>query len=337
MPHALRLIWYRSLPMIVNGQPALVLAPMEGVTDAPMRALMGEMGSFSFSFSEFLRVSHEVPPLHVFYRHIPELKAGCRTPTGLPVVIQLLGGDPGRLAAAALLAVEAGAFAIDLNFGCPAKTVNRHDGGATLLKYPYRIFDIVSTIRAALPPHVTLSAKMRLGWDNVEAIHENARQAEAAGASWITIHGRTKEQGYRPPAYWGPIGQVKRALKIPVIANGDIWSLADFKQCRLETGCEHFMIGRGALANPLLSRQIAAELGLVAAAPLTQYPAKEEWRPWLQRYAHWSAGHSLPDSRYLTRRMKQWLKMAQTRGTIDWFDSIKRFEQYKDFAHAMQL
>lgn len=323
--------------MIRHGQPSLVLAPMEGVTDAPMRALMGEMGSFSFSVSEFLRVSHEVPPLHLFYRHIPELKDGCRTPTGLPVVIQLLGGDAGRLASAALVAVRAGAFAIDLNFGCPAKTVNRHDGGATLLKYPYRIFDIVSTIRAALPPHITLSAKLRLGWDNIDAIHENARQAEAGGASWITIHGRTKEQGYRPPAYWGPIGQVKRALKIPVVANGDIWTLADFKQCRLETGCEHFMIGRGALANPLLSKQIAAELGLVNEVAAQANPEIDQWRLWLRRFAHWSGGHPSPTSHYLTRRMKQWLKMAQTRGTIDWFDSIKRFEKYEDFAQAMQL
>lgn len=323
--------------MVRNGQPALVLAPMEGVTDAPMRAVQGEIGAFSFAVSEFLRVSHTVPPEHVFFRHIPELKTGCLTPTGLPVVVQLLGGDPQLMAESALVAVRAGAKAIDINFGCPAKTVNRHDGGATLLKFPYRIFDIVRAMRAALPPAITLSAKLRLGWDNLSAIHENARQAEAGGASWITIHGRTKEQGYRPPVYWAPIGEVRRALRIPVIANGDIWSLEDFRRCRAETGCEHYMLGRGALANPFLSKQIAAELGLAKAPGLGAVPALNEWRPWLQRFAYWSAGYPRPDSGYLTRRMKQWLKLADTRGTIDWFDSIKRFERYPDFAAHLGL
>ena len=126
-----------SLPyhhfMLIPNEPALILAPMEGVTDAPMRAVQGEAGAFTFAVSEFLRISHAVPPKHVFFRHVPELRLGGTTPTGLPVQVQLLGGDPGRMAAAAVVAHQCGAAVIDLNFGCPARTVNRHDGGATLL------------------------------------------------------------------------------------------------------------------------------------------------------------------------------------------------------------
>ena len=144
--------------MIQAGKPALVLAPMEGVTDAPMRALMGESGALTFAVSEFLRVSHEVPPLHVSYRHVPALKTQSRTATGMPVAVQLLGGNPERLAATAKLCADAGAYAIDLNFGCPAKTVNRHDGGATLLKCPERIYAIVKAVRDAVDASLAADA-----------------------------------------------------------------------------------------------------------------------------------------------------------------------------------
>ena len=128
--------------MLKRDVPALILAPMDGITDAPMRALQGEIGAFTYAVSEFLRVSSEVPPRRVFLRHVPELTYGARTPTGLPVQVQLLGGDAGRMAASAVVACEAGATGIDINFGCPAPTVNRHDGGATLLKHPERIREI---------------------------------------------------------------------------------------------------------------------------------------------------------------------------------------------------
>src|SRR5262245_5754815 len=168
---------YRRVPYnrgMLPIEPAVVLAPMEGVTDAPMRALQGTAGAFTFAVSEFLRVSQSVPRPAAFLRHVPELRNGGCTPTGLPVQVQLLGGGAGRLAAAAGAAHEAGATALDLNFGCPAPTVNRHDGGATLLKDPRRVREIVRAVRDALPPSVPVSAKLRLGWDRVESIHENA-------------------------------------------------------------------------------------------------------------------------------------------------------------------
>ena len=246
---------------IKNGSPALVLAPMEGVTDAPMRALLTETGAFSLCVSEFIRVSHEALPAKVFRTHVPELAAGCRTASGTPVQIQVLGGDTALMAESARRAAEIGANGIDINVGCPAPTVNRHDGGATLLKFPCRIRDIVEAVRRAVPPELAVSAKFRLGWDTVDPIHENAERAAEGGASWLTIHGRTRAQGYAPPAYWEPIGEVKRRMAIPVVANGDIWSREDFLRCRDITGAEHFMIGRGALADPTLPGAIATELG----------------------------------------------------------------------------
>src|SRR6476620_9211074 len=138
---------------MINIQPnqhTLVLAPMEGITDAPMRALLSERGGFTYCVSEFLRISQEIPPKWTVAEHVPELENDWRTPTGVPVQIQFLGGDPEKLAASALLACDLGCPAVDLNFGCPAPIVNRNDGGATLLKYPERIFRIVSEVRRVL-------------------------------------------------------------------------------------------------------------------------------------------------------------------------------------------
>jgi len=303
----------------------VILAPMEGVTDAPMRAVQGEIGAFSYAVSEFLRISHSVPPRHVFYRHVPELRSGSQTLTGLPVQVQLLGGDPGRMAESAARALECGAAAIDLNFGCPAKTVNRHDGGAALLKHPLRIRNIVREVRAALPEHVPVSAKLRLGWDSIDSIDENAAMAAEGGASWITIHGRTRRAGYAPPIFWRPIGRVREALGIPVVANGDIWSIEDFRRCRDETGCIHVMLGRGALANPGLSHAVAADLGIVIRNPRSlDERTTNNWLPRLRRLAYWS--HEFGDAvdERIVRRMKQWLKLAANRGACPEFDNIKR-------------
>jgi tRNA-dihydrouridine synthase C len=260
----------------------------------------------------------------VFGREAPELNNGAVTDSGTPVGVQLLGGDPERLALSALEAVAAGARIIDLNFGCPAPTVNRHDGGATLLKYPERIEAIVQEVRSALPKHVPLSAKLRLGWDDQRAIYENAERAARGGASWITIHGRTKMQGYTPPAYWLPIGEVRRAVGVPVVANGEIWSLEDLKRCEEETGCEHFMLGRGALASPRLVAQCAEYLKL---SPINSYLSAEReacvWFSMMRDLLRESRSVAESDRRSLSR-VKQWLNYAHKRGAIEWFDQVKR-------------
>ncbi|MGL6097220.1 MAG: tRNA dihydrouridine synthase [Fimbriiglobus sp.] len=306
--------------MLDPATPAVILAPMEGVTDAPMRALQGAAGGFTYAVSEFLRISHSVPGKAVFWHHVPELRTGGRTPTGLPVQVQLLGGDAGRMAAAAAVAHAAGATAIDLNFGCPAKTVNRHDGGATLLKYPHRIREMVRAVRDALPPGVPVSAKMRLGWDGVDAVHVNAAMAAEGGAAWVTVHARTRDQGYAPPVDWPRVGRVREELGIPVVANGDIWTLDGFRRCRDATGCRHFMLGRGALANPGLARQVAVELGLPAPPPI---PGPVDWAAQIAALAAWTPGFAEQSPTAGVKRMKQWLRFAATHGDFPGFDAVK--------------
>ena len=303
---------------------ALILAPMEGVTDAPMRALMAELGGFTFCVAEFLRVSQHVPPPHIMLRHMPELGTQARTRAGLPVQLQLLGGDPERLAQSACSAVAAQATAIDLNFGCPARTVNRHDGGASLLKHPQRIFDIVHTVRQALPAHIPVSAKLRLGWDDPKDVIVNAEMATRAGAAWITIHGRTRAQGYKPPAYWHPIGELRTQLPIPVVANGDIWDVDDLRRCQDITGCTHFMLGRGAIADPSLPKRAAAAIGSsISPPPASGGGIASDWGAWLSRFAVLSQDRERRPG-FLPGRLKQWAKMANQRVPNTWYEKIKR-------------
>ncbi len=316
-----------KFPWIQNRIPSLVLAPMEGVTDAPMRTLMTERGGISFCVSEFLRVTQQVYPSRVFFDHVPELKMNCKTPSGVPVQIQLLGGNEEIMALNALRACELGAGAIDLNFGCPSPVVNRHDGGAALLRYPERIRKIVETVRKAVPSEIPVSAKLRLGWECMEDIFVNAEQAALGGASWLTIHARTKVQGYAPPAHWKYIGELKKRHSIPIVANGDIWNRQDFLRCREVTGCEHFMIGRGALANPTLANEIALELGILtlrnsqSPQPFSFHP--QQWEPILLRFSEITQSMS-ERSNYTASRIKQWLKLSHIKNPlVPWFDEVK--------------
>lgn len=312
---------------ITRGKPAIVLAPMDGVTDALMRRLLTRRMPFSYCVTEFIRVSGLVPPDKTFLLDVPELRHGSRTEAGAAVQVQLLGGDPERLAESASRAVRLGASGIDLNFGCPAPTVNKHDGGATLLKFPDRVERIVSTVRAAVPSELPVSAKLRLGWDDPRAIHVNAERAARGGASWITIHGRTKMQGYTPPAYWEPIGEVRRNLDIPVVANGELWSVEDLRRCQDQSGCEHFMVGRGALAEPGLVAELALTLGLVVCDDHVSRCGGEaaRWRPLLREMVELSQGVGEPERRTISR-IKQWLNYARHKGAVRWFDSLKRLE-----------
>ena len=313
---------------IRKNRPALVLAPMEGVTDAPMRALLTEKPGFTHCVTEFLRISQIALPNKCYRRHAVELGHGSRTASGVPVLFQLLGGNAERLALSAARAVEMGAIGIDLNFGCPAPTVNNHDGGAALLRHPCRIEEIVAAVRAAVPAEVSVSAKLRLGWDDMSQIHENARRAEAGGADWITIHGRTKLQGYMPPAHWGPIGEVRKSVSIPVVANGDIWTIQDFRACREQTGCEHFMLGRSALANPELAGQIAKELGVLEQeAPV--YPSREEWQRLLERFLELSEPLS-DNPNYSVRRVKQWMRYVASRASFPDFERVKPVQLHEE-------
>ncbi len=294
----------------------LTLAPMEGVVDVYMREILSQIGGFDLFVSEFVRVSNSVLPASQFYRLCPELKNGCRTTTGIPLHIQLMGGEPSLLAENAEFVASLGALGIDLNFGCPAKTVNRRDAGASLLQWPERLHDIVAAVRKAVPDHIPVSAKMRLGYSDKSLCLENAQAIEAAGAEKLTVHARTKLEGYRPPAHWEYLRPIRESLKIPVVANGEIWTKEDFEVCKEITGCEHFMVGRGAIARPSLGLEIQ---GLSAQ--------KYDWEQILPLFLNY---HQLLNvMKNPTRqggRLKQWVKLvARTYPEAhDLFVSIRR-------------
>ncbi|MEH6402894.1 MAG: tRNA-dihydrouridine synthase [Sneathiella sp.] len=235
----------------------LTIAPMEGVVDIYMRDILTRIGGFDLCVSEFVRVSQNVHPASTFHKFCPELLMGGRTAAGVPVHVQLMGGDPALLAENAGFVASLGALGIDLNFGCPAKTVNRHDAGATLLQWPTRLHDIVAAVRRAVPDTIPVSAKIRLGFADKTLCLENAQAIESAGASKLTVHARTKLEGYRAPAHWEYLAPIREALKIPVVANGEIWTKEDYEACKKISGCTHFMVGRGVIARPSLGLEIA--------------------------------------------------------------------------------
>lgn len=312
--------------LIKKGEPALILAPMEGVTDFPVRALLSELGGFKFCVSEFIRVTQEALPEKMFYRFIPELKTGGRTASGTPVIAQILGGNPERMAETASKAVELGALGIDINFGCPAPIVNRNDGGAVILKEPKRVEKIIAAVRGVVPKSIPVSAKVRLGWESPYEIFAISEAVVLGGASWLTIHARTRAQGYAKPVHWSLIGEIRKRLPIPVVANGDIWSIDDFRQCRDETGCEHFMLGRGALGEPSLASRILSELDLVNSPnpKVEEYgDSRERWLPLFHRFVELGEPQAINPS-YTTKRIKQWLNLASRTRPLPWAEPIKR-------------
>ena len=231
---------------------------MEGVVDNIIRDLFTQIGGYDHCVTEFIRVTRHLLSPKVFYRFCPELHHGGRTPSGIPVYIQLLGGDPSVIADNAAVAERLGALGIDLNFGCPAKTVNQHDGGAALLKNPHRLFDIITAVRKSV--HLPVTAKVRLGFEDKSLSLEIAQAVDEAQAHQLTIHARTKLEGYRPPAHWEYIAQMKEVVQLPVVANGDIWTLQDYIRCRKITGCRDIALGRAAMANPYLAQEIKSFL-----------------------------------------------------------------------------
>lgn len=224
--------------------------------DFYMRDLLTQIGGIDQCVSEFIRVTDQTLPDKIFFRDVPELTTKCKTKSGSPVFVQLLGGDELRMAEHARIAVDLGAIGIDLNFGCPAKTVNRHDGGATLLLYPERIEKLVAAVRKAVPTHLPVTAKIRLGFSDPLTCLENAKAVENGGADWLTIHCRTKTQMYQPPVDWKMIQKVRQVAKLPLIANGDLFTVEDLKKCQQESLADQFMIGRGLLRDPFLVAKI---------------------------------------------------------------------------------
>ena len=234
----------------------IFLAPMEGLADSLLRDVLTRVGGYDGAVTEFVRVSQSLLPLRTFYRISPELAHGSLTPAGVPVAVQLLGSDPVCMAENAAQLATLKPFAIDLNFGCPAPTVTRHGGGAILLSDPQQIGEIVRAVRRAVPATIPVSAKMRLGVSDTGKALACAQALEAGGAASLVVHARTRDEGYRPPAHWEWVARIREAVRIPVMANGEVWTPEDYGRCRAVTGCADVMIGRGAVADPFLARNI---------------------------------------------------------------------------------
>mgnify|MGYP003630608664 CR=1 FL=1 len=313
-------------PMLLTTM-RLMLAPMEGVIDHTMRELLTSMGGIDRCVTEFVRVTDRLLPPKVFYRLCPELAGGGTTATGVPVYIQLLGGQAGPLADNAARAAELGAPGIDLNFGCPAKTVNRSDGGSIILREPQRVHAIAAAVRAAVPAHVPITVKTRLGFEDESLFLDIVRGIDAAGVNELTVHARTKRHGYRPPAYWEEIARAREVTGMPLIANGEIWSPADALRCLEVTGCDDLMLGRGTLCRPDLAR-------LVVGAAEGHMPESMQWQevlPLLLQFFAMNLAHY--DAHYAPSPLKQWL--VYLRG--HYFPAALLFEKVKRLRDPAQV
>lgn len=301
----------------------VILAPMQGVLDPFVRQLLTEVNDYDLCITEFVRVVDQLLPEKVFYRLCPELKNQGFTSSGTPVRVQLLGQHPEYLAENAIRAIELGSHGIDLNCGCPSKTVNGSNGGAALLKQPELIYRATQALRQAVPSEFPVSVKVRLGWDDISQAFEIADAVEQGGATEITVHGRTKSDGYRADRInWKKIGKVREHLSIPVIANGEIWHWQDGQDCLSQTGCQDLMVGRGALNIPNLSHVLKSNA---------------EKMPWneiqkiLQKYAN--VENEYGSGFYHVARIKQWLRYLNK----EYDEANQEFDKIKTCQNAEDL
>lgn len=232
---------------------------MDGLADNVLRDVLTDISHYDWCVSEFIRVTRRLLPERVFRRVCPELDQGAKTRAGTPIRIQLLGSDPACLAENAARAATFDPFGIDLNFGCPGPTVIRNRGGSALLDEPELLREITAAVRAAVPIRFPVTAKLRLGIRDTEKTLDCVRALEAGGASELVLHARTQQDAYRPPARWEWLGKARLAIKIPLIANGDIWTVDDWRRCHEISGCEDVMLGRGAVADPFLAWRLRAD------------------------------------------------------------------------------
>lgn len=238
------------LPKDINGCPFLFLAPMEGVGDRPFRKAMASIGGFDQAVTEFIRV-----PMNA---HVPSLARVYQSDElyPMPLAAQMMGSDPNLMAEMAKELERLGAPRIDLNCGCPSNTVTGRGAGSSLLKDPHLLYDIAKNMVKAVSVPVTI--KMRIGYEDTSLFKENILAAQESGVRFITLHPRTKVDGYGPPARWEFIALAKSLLTIPVVGNGDILNVDDALRMLKTTNCDALMIGRGSIINPFIFHQIRA-------------------------------------------------------------------------------
>ncbi len=229
--------------------PPLVLSPMAGVTDFTFRRLIKQRGGVGLSVSEFISVEG-------LTRHNPKAKRQMRfDKMERPFAVQIFGGEVNRMVMGAEMAEEIGADILDVNCGCPAPKVVKKGGGSGLLKDLPNLELILTEIKKAISIPLTLKIRTGFSDSTINAV-EVAKMAEAVGVEHLQVHGRTREQGYKGLANWDIIKAVKEAVSIPVSGNGDVTSIEFALKKFEETGCDGILIGRGAMQNPWIFRQI---------------------------------------------------------------------------------
>ena len=230
----------------------VLMAPMTGITDLPFRVLASKLGA--------AYVATEMVASAELARGRPDVVRRAAVGGGLPLtVIQLVGGDPDVMAEGARMAEKAGADIIDLNFGCPAKEVIGAACGSALMRTPDRAAAIMGAVGSAVSRPVTV--KMRLGWDEASRnAADLARQAQDLGVSAVTVHGRTRKQFYTGVADWEAVAEVKQAVTIPVIVNGDIITAEQAREALTQSGADALMLGRGVYGRPWLAAHLERAL-----------------------------------------------------------------------------
>ena len=287
--------------------PATVLAPMAGVTDTVFRRLIRAQGGCGLIMTEFTS-SHGVAatararkPGRTIQRYL------YFEPEEHPISAQLFGADPKVMADAARICQDLGFDIVDINFGCPVKKVVRCNGGSGLLRDLPLVGQLLRSVRAAIS--IPLTMKFRAGWNDSELVHVNmARLAEDCGVQAIALHPRTREQGYAGQADWRRIAEIKAAVRIPVIGNGDVLTPEDAVRIVAETGCDAVMIGRAAASNPWIFRQIGEYV---------------ETGRWFQ-----------PSEQDRYEVMKTFYAMLAERGDDDVVGKMKQFASY--FTHGVR-
>lgn len=236
------------LPKNAYGCPYLMLAPMEGVGDRTFRKAMASVGGFDEACTEFIRVPRNA--------HISSLSAQylAHETSPIPQAAQIMGSEPHLMALMTQALEQRGAHRVELNCGCPSNTVTGGGAGSSLLKTPELLHEIAQAMVKAVRIPVTI--KLRSGFLDISLFKENLLAAQESGVAYLTLHPRTKLDGYGPPARWDLIAEAKALLKIPVVGNGDITTVSHALKVLEYTKCDALMIGRGAIMNPWIFHEI---------------------------------------------------------------------------------